>query len=153
MDESRLVKTSKYPSYHLRHRPGELGLKLAPGGWVPVEALLAASARKGFPIAREEFEEVVTRNDKRRFAFDASGTFIRARQGHSAPVDFGLEPVEPPPALYHGTLGQGLTAVLREDLKRMRRHQVHFSPDGETARRRPPRPAGRARGGRSRHAA
>jgi putative RNA 2'-phosphotransferase len=135
VDEARLVKTSKFLSYHLRHRPGELGLALAPGGWVPVQALLAASARKGFPIACEELEEVVTRNDKRRFAFDESGTFIRARQGHSTPVDLGLEPVEPPPALYHGTRDKSLPAVLREGLKKMRRHHVHLSSDEEKARR------------------
>ncbi len=126
---------SKFLSYHLRHRPGELGLELAPGGWVPVEVLLAASARKGFPIAREELEEVVARNDKRRFAFDESGKSIRARQGHSTPVNLGLEPVEPPSALYHGTPEKSLPAVLREGLKKMRRHHVHLSPDGETARR------------------
>ena len=129
------MRLSKYLSYYLRHRPGELGLALAPGGWVPVEALLAASARKGFTIAREELEEVVTRNDKRRFAFDESRTFIRARQGHSTPVELGLEPVEPPPALYHGTRDKSLLAVLREGLKKMRRHHVHLSPDEETARR------------------
>jgi len=42
-------------------------------------------------MGREEPEEVVVRNDGRRFAFDESGTLIRARQGHSAPVDLGLE--------------------------------------------------------------
>jgi putative RNA 2'-phosphotransferase len=135
VEERRLLRLSKYLSYYLRHRPGELGLALAPGGWVPVEALLAASARKGFPIAREELEEVVTRNDKRRFAFDGSGTFIRARQGHSTPVDLGLEPVEPPPTLYHGTRDKSLPAVLREGLKKMRRHHLHLSSDEETARR------------------
>lgn len=135
MDEARLVKTSRFLSYHLRHRPEELGLQLAPGGWVPVNVLLAASARKGFTIGREELEEVVARNDKRRFAFDESGMRIRARQGHSAPVDLGLEPVEPPPALYHGTPEKSLPAVLREGLKKMRRHHVHLSSDIETARR------------------
>ena len=44
----------------------------------------------------------MARNDKLRFAFDESGTLIGDRQGHSAPVDLGLEPVEPPPELYHG---------------------------------------------------
>jgi putative RNA 2'-phosphotransferase len=47
-------------------------------------------------------------------------------------VDLGLEPVEPPPALYHGTPEKSLPAVLREGLKKMRRHHVHLSPDGET---------------------
>ena len=129
------MQLSKFLSRYLRHRPEELGLKLAPGGWVPVEALLAASARKGLSIGREELEEVVARNDTWRFAFDGSGTLIRARQGHSAPVDLGLEPAEPPPTLYHGTPERNLPAILREGLMRMRRHHVHLSPDRETAER------------------
>ena len=102
MDEARLVRVSKYLSRHLRHEPHKLGLELAPGGWVGVDALLEACARGGFAVSRGELEEVVARNDKLRFAFDESGTLIGDRQGHSAPVDLGLEPVEPPPELYHG---------------------------------------------------
>ena len=56
-----------------------------------MDALLAASARRRYPISREELDEVVARNDKKRFAFDRSGTMIRAQQGHSVPVDLGLE--------------------------------------------------------------
>ena len=134
MDEARLVRTSKFLSKYLHHRPEELGLKLAPGGWVPVDALLEACARKGLPMSRGKLEEVVARNDKRRFAFDGTGTLIRARQGHSAPVDLGLEPAEPSsPTLYHGTPEKNLPAILREGLRKMRRHHVHLSPDRETA--------------------
>ena len=87
MDDARLVRVSKYLSKHLRHRPQRLGLQLAPGGWVPVAELLAACARDRFPISRAELDEVVARNDKRRFAFDPTGALIRANQGHSVAVD------------------------------------------------------------------
>ncbi|HZC19663.1 MAG TPA: RNA 2'-phosphotransferase, partial [Rubrobacteraceae bacterium] len=109
------------------------GLGLAPGGWVPVDALLEASARRGFPISREELDEVVARNDKKRFAFDRSGAMIRAQQGHSAPVDLGLEPAEPPSVLYHGTPVRNLPTILRQGLRKMSRHHVHLSPDEKTA--------------------
>ena len=135
MDEKRLVKVSKYLSKHLRHRPERLGLRLEPGGWAGVEDLLEACARHRFPIGREELREVVERNDKRRFAFDPSGTRIRAQQGHSVPVDLGLEPLVPPPVLYHGTNENVLPAILREGLSPMGRHHVHLSPDPETARK------------------
>ena len=135
MDEKRLVKVSKYLSKHLRHRPERLGLRLEPGGWVGVEDLLEACARHRFPIGREELREVVERNDKRRFAFDPSGTRIRAQQGHSVPVDLGLEPLVPPPVLFHGTNENVLPAILREGLSPMGRHHVHLSPDPETARK------------------
>src|SRR5919205_4452426 len=102
-EERRLLRLSKYLSKHLRHRPERLGLELQPGGWVEVDALLEACARQRFPVSRAELEEVVERNDKKRFAFDPSGTLIRAQQGHSVPVDLLLEPLEPPAELYHGT--------------------------------------------------
>jgi putative RNA 2'-phosphotransferase len=129
----RIYALSKYLSKYLRHRPEELGLELAPGGWVPVDALLTASASRGFPISREELEEVVARNDKKRVAFDRSGTMIRAQQGHSVPVDLGLESAEPPSALYHGTPNQNLPKILRQGLRKMSRHHVHLSPDEKTA--------------------
>jgi putative RNA 2'-phosphotransferase len=129
----RYLRLSKYLSKYLRHRPGELGLELAPGGWVSVEVLLAASARRGFPISREELEEVVARNDKKRFAFDRSGSMIRAQQGHSVPIDLGLEPAEPPPTLYHGTPERNLPKILHDGFRKMSRHHVHLSPDEKTA--------------------
>ncbi|HEX5441180.1 MAG TPA: RNA 2'-phosphotransferase, partial [Ktedonobacterales bacterium] len=87
MDEKRLVKLSKYLSRHLRHQPGALGLTLEPGGWVAVETLLAAMTRHGVAITRAELEEIVDRNNKQRFAFDATGERIRASQGHSVVVN------------------------------------------------------------------
>lgn len=135
MNGKRLVKVSKYLSKHLRHRPERLDLKLEPGGWVEVDELLEACGRHNFPVSRAELEEVVERNDKRRFAFDEPGTRIRAQQGHSIPVDLGLEPVEPPSVLYHGTGERVLTEVLEGGLRKMGRHHVHLSPDVETAKK------------------
>src|SRR5690606_24721953 len=85
VDERRLVRISKYLAKHLRHRPERIGIELDAHGWVEIDALLAATAAHGFPISREELEEVVARNDKRRFMID--GDRIRANQGHTVPVD------------------------------------------------------------------
>lgn len=134
MDAQRLIRLSKYLSRHLRHRPERVGLSLAPGGWVEVDALLAAAARDGHPISPVELDTVVAGNDKQRFSFDATGTRIRANQGHSVAVDLQLESAEPPPVLYHGTGARSAPAIAREGLRRMRRHHVHLSPDVETAR-------------------
>ena len=129
----RLVKISKYLSKHLRHQPEALGLTLAPGGWVPVDQLLTACREHHFPISRDELNEVVAHNDKQRFAFDETGTHIRANQGHSVAVDLELESVSPPDVLYHGTAQRFAEAIRREGLKKMSRHHVHLSPDVETA--------------------
>ncbi len=133
MDEARLVRASKYLSKHLRHQPERLGLTLAPGGWVEVAALLAACAAHGMPLTRAELDEVVARNNKQRFAYDETGTLIRANQGHSVDVDLQLEPAVPPPVLYHGTGHAAVEAIRREGLRRMRRHHVHLSSDVATA--------------------
>lgn len=129
MNSSRLVKISKYLSKHLRHQPDRIGIKLAPGGWVPVDELLAACAKNQFPISREELNEVVANNDKKRFSFDATGTLIRANQGHSVEVDLQLEPVVPPDVLYHGTGHKAVESILQMGLSKMLRHHVHLSPD------------------------
>jgi len=135
MDNARLAKVSKYLSKHLRHEPERLGLTLAPGGWVPVEELLAACARNRFPITEAELREVVQTNDKQRFSFDPTGTQIRANQGHSVEVDLQLKAVTPPPLLFHGTGERNLEAILRTGLCKMARHHVHLSSDPETARK------------------
>jgi len=133
MDEQRRVKVSKYLSKHLRHQPERLGLTLAPGGWVGIDQLLAASARSRFPVSRGELDEVVATSDKQRFAIDETGTRIRANQGHSVEVDLQLTPVEPPPTLYHGTPDQNLEAIRGTGLRKMSRHHVHLLPDAATA--------------------
>ncbi|HEY0071811.1 MAG TPA: RNA 2'-phosphotransferase [Chloroflexia bacterium] len=129
MEDKRLVRVSKYLSKHLRHTPEVLDLTLEPGGWVPVDVLLDACHKRNFPITREELEEVVARNNKQRFSFDATGTRIRANQGHSVEVDLQLVPVEPPALLYHGTGSQTVAIIQREGLQRMSRHHVHLSGD------------------------
>ncbi|HEX8036773.1 MAG TPA: RNA 2'-phosphotransferase [Ktedonobacterales bacterium] len=133
MDEARMVRSSKYLSLCLRHQPQRLGLALEPGGWVAVEELLAACTREGMPITRAELDEVVARNNKQRFGFDESGKRIRAKQGHSVAVDLQLDPATPPDVLYHGTGRKTVEPILREGLRKMRRHQVHLSPDVATA--------------------
>ena len=99
----RMVTVSKFLAKHLRHTPEDLGLELRPGGWVPVDELLAASARVGFPISYDELLECVETNDKKRYSFDDTGDLIRANQGHSVEVDLHLEESEPPGVLFHGT--------------------------------------------------
>ncbi|WP_460200209.1 RNA 2'-phosphotransferase [Scytonema sp. NUACC21] len=134
MNSSRLVKISKYLSKHLRHQPDRIGIQLAPGGWVCVNELLEACAKNQFPISRDELNEVVANNDKQRFSFDATGTLIRANQGHSVEVDLHFLPVVPPDVLYHGTGHKSVESILQTGLCKMSRHHVHLSRDIATAK-------------------
>ena len=131
----RLIRLSKYLAKYLRHAPQGIGLTLQPGGWVPVDDLLAAADKNGFPIMYDELVECVESNDKQRFAFDVSGELIRANQGHSVNVNLQLDEREPPETLYHGTVERFLSSILEEGLVRGKRHHVHLSKDVETARK------------------
>ena len=65
MNEQERTRISKRLARHLRHDPAAIGLTLTPSGWAPVDALLRALA-----ITRDQLDEVVETNTKRRFAFD-----------------------------------------------------------------------------------
>jgi putative RNA 2'-phosphotransferase len=128
-----VVRVSKRLSFVLRHRPDSVGLALDDAGWVGVDELLAALGRSGLRLSRAELDAVVAGNDKQRFAFDESGTRIRASQGHSVPVALGYRTTMPPDVLFHGTVQRFLPAILADGLRPGRRHAVHLSPDLETA--------------------
>ncbi len=99
-----------------------------------MDELLAACKKYKFPLKRTELNEMVERNDKKRFFFNATGTRIRANQGHSVQVDLQLEPVVPPDVLYHGTGSGAAESIGRQGLCKMSRHHVHLSTDIATAR-------------------
>ena len=129
-----LKAVSKYLALILRHRPEAAGLRLDAQGWAEVEAVLEAVRRRFGGFSRGDLEELVRSNDKQRFAFDETGTRIRANQGHSVEVELGLEPAAPPERLYHGTIARFLPSILEGGLVRGKRHHVHLSADQETAR-------------------
>ncbi|MFE7764333.1 RNA 2'-phosphotransferase [Streptomyces sp. NPDC057438] len=133
MNERRTVRVSKYLSKHLRHQPERIGITLDEGGWIGIDTLIEAAAAHGFPFTRAELDHVVEANDKQRFA--VQGDRIRASQGHTVDVDLGLPSATPPPYLYHGTVSAFLGAIRAEGLRPMNRHDVHLSPDLETATR------------------
>lgn len=133
IDPKHTVRISKTLSFLLRHNPAQFGIVLDEQGWVPVDTLLAALATHQLKITREILEFVVEHNDKKRFAFNADGTMIRASQGHSIPVELGYTPAEPPEQLFHGTADRFVASILTEGLQKRQRHQVHLSAQAETA--------------------
>jgi putative RNA 2'-phosphotransferase len=131
----RLVRLSKWVSRRLRHDPAGIGLTLDRRGWAGVDDLIAASARHGVRFTRADLDAVVAGNSKQRFEYDAAGERIRARQGHSVPVELGYADTAPPDLLYHGTSVRVLPAIRQAGLLPMNRHDVHLSPDVDTARK------------------
>lgn len=133
--ESTLRGVSKFLSLVLRHQPELIGVTLDAAGYVDVDRLLAACAAHGRPITRQVLAQVVTENDKQRFAFSEDGLRIRASQGHSIAVDLAYAAQTPPEILYHGTVAAALAAIRVEGLSRRARHHVHLSPSAQEARR------------------
>ena len=133
MESKEKVRLSKFLSLVLRHEPGAIGLELDPQGWAPVDELLRLANAAGKRLTRPVLEEIVAENDKKRFAFSADGSRIRASQGHSVEVDLGLEPTVPPPVLFHGTASRFVASIRAEGLKPGTRRHVHLSADEATA--------------------
>ncbi len=135
MNEKRNKTISKFLSLVLRHQPDAIGIRLDAAGWAEVSELQAkmVSHDRAPDITLEQLRHVVASNDKQRFEFDAREQRIRARQGHSIDVDHGLEPVEPPEILLHGTPVIVLDLIRETGLKKMQRHHVHLHEDQSVA--------------------
>jgi putative RNA 2'-phosphotransferase len=133
MDISRSKQVSKFLSLVLRHQPELIGIALDDAGWTPVDPLLQQAAAHGVQFSLADLREIVATSDKQRFALSEDGRLIRANQGHSVTVDLQLQPLEPPPTLYHGTVERFLDSIRLEGLIKGKRHHVHLSPDEPTA--------------------
>lgn len=126
-----LIPLSKFLSRLLRHKPETIGLSLDAQGWAEIDKWIAKADR---PIQRAEILEIVETNPKQRFALSEDGAYIRARQGHSRPVDLGLAPRTPPPTLFHGTALKMLESIQSQGLIKGTRQHAHLSGDTDTAR-------------------
>ena len=133
MNDKQIVTTSKFLSLVLRHDPSALGITLDSNGWADVEKLLELMNARKKPLTREQLEQVVAANNKKRFAFSEDGSRIRANQGHSIEIDLALSPLPPPETLYHGTATRFLDSIMEKGLLSGSRQHVHLSQDLATA--------------------
>lgn len=132
--DKQLKHTSKFISLVLRHQPEEIDLHLDENGWANVSELLEKMNKKGIEIDFVTLNTIVETNDKKRFAFNDDKTKIRASQGHSIDVNLELQPIAPPPVLYHGTTGKYLDSIFKTGLQKQSRQHVHLSATVETAK-------------------
>ena len=122
------VRTSKFLSLILRHKPERAGLTLDSAGWAAVAELLEAVNRHGIPLTLDRLKHVVASNDKKRFAFSEDGLRIRASQGHSIGVDLQYEPQIPPEFLYRGTPERFIASIRATGLNKGQRIMSIFRP-------------------------
>ena len=119
---------SKYLSLLLRHKPEKENLIIDEYGYTDVAFLLTK-----LNITKEELNNIVENNNKKRFEYNEDGTKIRATQGHSIKVKLDLNPILPPPKLFHGTTIDNLKSIKKFGLKSMNRNYVHLTWDYMTA--------------------
>lgn len=118
----------------LRHRAGEVGLRMDASGWVELGDLIA---HLGEP--RHVIDEVVQHNNKTRF--EVSGTRIRASQGHSLegmPVtqealEASWSTFDGEDSLWHGTQPEAVESIAREGLLRGGRSHVHLAASRDSS--------------------
>ncbi len=127
-DTTDRISTGKFIALILRHNPSVVGMCVDGNGWADVDELI-----KKLKITKAFLEEIVRLDNKGRFSFNDDRTLIRANQGHSIPVDVGLEEALPPDILYHGTGEKFVSSIEREGLIPKSRLYVHLSTSYDTA--------------------
>lgn len=117
----------------LRHQVQKLGLKMRGDGCVSVHDMLGLAMLRGFTLSDVRY--VVATNDKQRFAFDETGDYIRANQGHNRAVAAKIQDEQlfrklenPLPVCVHGTYFAAMNAIRKDGLSRMSREFIHFAP-------------------------
>ena len=126
-------RVSKFISLVLRHKPEAANLTVDKYGYAQVDELVAYLNKKygGFTVT--DLDTIVETDDKQRYSYNNDRTKIRAVQGHSFPVDLGLEAQQPPLLLFHGTSTKYLDSIMEKGIISKSRQYVHLSKDVDTA--------------------
>lgn len=115
-------RLSKRMAYLLRH---STSVVRDTGGWV---ALSEFAKRMEVPTAA--IVEVACHVDEGRF--EVTGDWVRARYGHSVPVEMEYQPAKlKSPLLFHGTSASAVKEILAQSggIRRMQRRWVHLTPE------------------------
>ncbi len=128
MAKNDITRKGKHLAFLLRHdkEAFEDG-RIDKHGWRQVSELAQ------FGYDRSLLDEIVATNNKQRYEYSLDGRKIRARQGHSIPVDVELKEAMPPAILYHGTATKFLESIFKDGILPGTRLYVHLSQDEETA--------------------
>lgn len=124
---------SRTLAHLLRHQPGVHGVKLDAKGFASVEEVVERLRARRYPdLAREDVERAV--EDDARDRFEIRQGRIRARYGHSVPLEVGrLE--DPPGILYAAVPRQKFRDAATLGLQPPKgRAFVHLTADPDEAR-------------------
>lgn len=119
MGHSTIITKGKRLAFLLRH---DTEYSFDKHGYREVSDLI-----KSHHYTMDELQEIVDTNDKKRYEFSEDKKKIRARQGHSIPVDVELKEMIPPDILYHGTATRFIDSIFTVGIKKGNRQHVHLS--------------------------
>lgn len=115
----------------LRHDPASHAVRLTEKGWAELDSIVAAVNRRRRllrlwqPWTEDDLLAFVATERER---FEIRNGSVRARYGHSLPIDLGTIRL-PPERLYHGTSSDYLGAIRMLGLRAYSRHDVHLTSD------------------------
>lgn len=121
-----LVQLSRALSLILRHKAQDMGVRIRPDGFCPLDVVLDLNQLRDLQATREDVEAVVNTNEKKRFELESidGQTMIRAVQGHSMKVvndEELLERLEAggpdvPDKVVHGTYRRHYDSIMDKGL-------------------------------------
>ncbi len=125
-------RLSRFLALVLRHKPESVGLALDPAGFVDIDTMVAAlAAQPGWSWVNADAVRQLAQQDSRRY--EIAENRIRARYGHTVPIDTPGTPVVPPEWLYYGVPPASLDQLRAEGLHPQERQFVHLSATRQDA--------------------
>ncbi|WP_170970137.1 RNA 2'-phosphotransferase [Nocardioides jishulii] len=130
ISDARRRHLSRAMAYELRHGSS---VTLDRGGWAYIAAVSDSLYASGLRTDSSEIWTVAAAIDEPRF--ELRGKKIRARYGHTRPVEISYQEASSRPTLYHGTSSRNLSSIFTSGagLKSMGRQWVHLSSDPHLA--------------------
>jgi putative RNA 2'-phosphotransferase len=116
---------SRWMAYVLRHNPERYGLQPDKHGFVDLDTFIQIAKRRYPNVTPEQLREFISLNGAARF--EVSGAQLRARYGHSIPVEPVGPAVEPPEHLFFGTEAAKQDEILAQGLQPVERRNLHLS--------------------------
>ncbi len=123
---------SRWMAYVLRHNPERYGLQIDRHGYVDFEEFRRVACGRYPSLTPERLRELITASAGAE-RFEIAQGRIRARYGHSIPVEPPGPAVEPPAQLYHGIAAGSAETVRTAGLKPTDRRLLHLSETAEEA--------------------
>ncbi|AKG91827.1 RNA:NAD 2'-phosphotransferase [Geoglobus ahangari] len=123
--KDRVERLGKFISGVLRHFPDKFGLEMDENGWVDFERLLRIVSRRYRWANRWVVKALIYSDRKGRY--ELKDDRIRARYGHSVPVELNDMPEAEEDLLYYGTSEEESVRLLELGIKPVNQTFVHLS--------------------------